>query len=111
TKYLEEFPTVKVENMIIYHWRKKFETHSGSSSKGVSDFMALCSFRQLRGNLGWFGIAAVVIGAIGNSVQALGASLLACLHSPALIQLVLIGISLVVMGLIYFIFRRLDRGC
>ncbi|MDE2475134.1 MAG: hypothetical protein KGO48_08825, partial [Alphaproteobacteria bacterium] len=95
--YLREFGNVNFENMIIYHWRKvardrttcsRGPTEIADGKLGVDDFIALCSFRELRGNVLLYIAAIVLLGAIGNSTQAFfTASFRASGISDALLQL------------------------
>lgn len=69
--YLDGLTPASAEKMIIYHWRARDDTKSsGKAPKNQEDFIALCSFRQPRGNVLWFIIAVILIGTMGNAVEA-----------------------------------------
>ncbi len=113
--YLSEFGNVDVENMVIYHWREPYDSTKNSSEiprdgvpSSVNDFIALCEFRELRGNVPVYLFAIVLLGAIGNSAQSGLTSYFSHLlpFTGLLLQSCLLGLFLSLLVLLFL----LDRG-
>lgn len=64
-RYLgEDFPPGSARNMLIYHWRKAGE------GRDVGDFVTLAKFRRSKGNLAFYILLVVALGAIGSASYA-----------------------------------------
>jgi hypothetical protein len=99
-RYLNEFGSVSVEKMIIYHWRAIAVT-----DKSIEDFIAFAHFRKARTNLIIFIVTLALLGALGSLTQA---TILAAVqhHSPSdgwrpyIVSFSLLGIALLSVWLI-----------